>query len=493
MTRSRICSARTGRRSRWLASLLALVTLSAGSSLARPLAPQLFCQVYPTAAECSGKIAACTTCHQSQPPLLNDYGMAILPFLRSDFDRSLPAALAAVEQQDSDEDGVDNLYELAAGTEPGSALSVDRGDGQAAAYDLGFAFRRVKIAFCGQSPSYEEVLTFAAAPSRAAIHAQLDTCLRSAYWRQQALPRMADAKIQPVLSMSNCLVPFYDIETDYNLFRWAMTDGRDVREVLTATYFVLSDDRGELSTADEASFPATRMGIRCGAMLPNGRATQNVPTAQRAGMWTSQSFLVSQTQGTLMPRVTAAAAYRNWLGYELARYEGIYPADNDVYPADDEPRDYDKKGVKAEPCVFCHQTLDPLSYAFAYYAGAPSGGIPFGGYGVDRVSTFGDDYAEVKAAWEAKPGVPRLFGAPFPIEAKLSGTSSLVQIARRAADSAAFARHIALLVFRHAVGGDPEPRDWPEFQQLWQGLAANGYSVDALVHALVDSNAFGAP
>jgi hypothetical protein len=90
--------------------------------------------------------------------------------------------------------------------------------------------------------------------------------------------------------------------------------------------------------------------------------------------------------------------------------------------------------------------------------------------------------------------VPRLFGEPVSQEYKLpEDTSSLVQIAARAAKSDLFARHIARLVFREVVGGDPEPRDAEEFSQLWQGLRASRFSVDQMCHALIDTKAFGSP
>jgi hypothetical protein len=68
----------------------------------------------------------------------------------------------------------------------------------------------------------------------------------------------------------------------------------------------------------------------------------------------------------------------------------------------------------------------------------------------------------------------------------------LVLIAAEAAKSDLFARHLAKLVFREVVGGDPEPRDADELVELWTGLRANNFSIDAMCHALIDMRAFGA-
>ena len=78
---------------------------------------------------------------------------------------------------------------------------------------------------------------------------------------------------------------------------------------------------------------------------------------------------MSNTMFTSIPRTTAAQAYRAFLGYDIAKLEGLWPVAG-------EPADYDNKGVGAPACAGCHATLDPLTYPFSRYEGIGGGG-PF--------------------------------------------------------------------------------------------------------------------
>jgi len=75
-------------------------------------------------------------------------------------------------------------------------------------------------------------------------------------------------------------------------------------------------------------------------------------------MLTTRWFLAKNTMLTPVPRTTAAQAYRAYLGYDIAKLEGLQPVAG-------EPVDYDRKRVTAEQCAVCHSTLDPLSYPFS--------------------------------------------------------------------------------------------------------------------------------
>ena len=81
-------------------------------------------------------------------------------------------------------------------------------------------------------------------------------------------------------------------------------------------------------------------------------------------MITTAWFFVINTMFTAVPRTTAAQAYRSYLGYDIARSEGLIEP-----PAGTPLIDYDQKGVTEEECAVCHRTLDPLSYAFTRYKG----------------------------------------------------------------------------------------------------------------------------
>jgi hypothetical protein len=167
-----------------------------------------------------------------------------------------------------------------------------------------------------------------------------------------------------------------------------------------------------------------------------------------------------------------------------------------LYSVPGEPRDIDKKGVAETACATCHATLDPLSYSFAYYYGA--GGVGgFGSYDRGRPENYLGANGATQAIlddWYNNPPVPHFLGKPLPAEYTLPpDTSSLVIMAREAAKSDLFARHITRLIVREAIGSEPEPRDLEEFSTLWRSFRTNNFSVDRMCHALIDTRMFGGP
>jgi hypothetical protein len=475
--------------------LLFSFTVAAPATMAhaRPTAPELFCKVYPTATQCRGSVVSCTVCHTSAPSL-NGYGGSIASVLdRSrSFEQALPGALAETETGDADADGKSNAQEFAEGTFPGNPSSVFAGEApQAASESPEFAFRRVSVAFCGVSPTFEEMEALRSSSDKKAFtHSKLDTCLKSDYWRKEALVHIADPLVRPVALLGHCGLAFLDFEPDYNIFLWAMTGGRDASEILTAKYFVEESATGELQTVEEASTNRTRAGVKCSSFGGTpGAVRQNVAPPYRAGVLTTANFLLNNSQDAYIPRVSAGIAYRNWFGADIAQYQALYSVPQ-------EPRDIDKKGLKDPVCASCHSTLDPIAYAYSYYyGGGPS--QQFGAYARERPEVFLGGLGatrDILDDWYNDQPVPRVFGKAFSQEYKLpEDTSSLVQIAAEVAKSDLFARHITRLVFREVVGGDPEPRDADEFAQLWQGLRTNKFSVDNMCHALIDTKAFGSP
>jgi hypothetical protein len=474
-----------------VSALSTLVTV--GAAEARPTAPGVLCQVYPTALQCRGSIVACTTCHTA-PPTPNAYGTKIAGVLNREmsFEAALPSALANVENDDADGDGRSNAQELAEGTWPGVPSSVFQGSPpQNGNVDDDFLFRRMSAAFCGRSPSFDEIEELGrATEKRTFLHDRLTTCLKGSYWRNEALVHVGDPLIRAVSLLGSCGQAFLDYEPDYNLFVWAMTDGHDARDLLTAQYFVQRSDVDGVTLARVDALPTarTRAGVQCSSITGKGVSPQNVDKPYRAGMLTTAQFLLNNTQESYMPRVSAGIAYRNWIGADIAQYQALYSVPG-------EPRDIDKKNVKGAVCASCHATLDPLTYAYAYYygAGGPKG---FGGYAVDRPEVYLGGLGATRPImddWYNNPPEAYLFGKPLGQEYKLEGTSSLVKLATEASKSDLFARHVTRLVYHEVLGEDPEPRDADEFAGLWASLRAGNYSVDALCHRIIDTKAFGSP
>ena len=534
---------------------------------AKPTAPALICEEYADAAECAGAVPSCTLCHDAiNPPSWNAFGAEVRAALPpgATFEQGLPGALQALEASDTDGDGVSNLDELLAGTLPADPSSVrkptasmdggtpssadagTRADGgstsnpeyQVGKYDPSFAFRRINTLYCGRSPSFEQREAFRAAQgdveaTRAQLHTTLDTCLKSDYWQKTTLPRLADAKIRPQGSLGpdskvslggGIKLSIADYYYDYRLWRWATTADRDMRHLLTADYFVLEGADGTLSTTYDV--------IRGTGFIGGG---QPLPRDKRAGMITTQWFLVIHTMFSALPRTTAAQAYRAYLGTDIAAGEGLIPVPN-------EPVDIDNKGVAEARCAGCHSTLDPLAYAFMKYEGigfggavggaipnipniprpaaatsTPAAATPAAGGGIyptaGATPAAGGIYPNPTAG--ATPGA----GGIYPSAVAFGGfneqrgprripgwddakqqswllgkpVNSLVEWAKVASESDQFKRTMTETFYIHAFGRKPDATDLAEFNALWRSLPEDGYSANRLLHRLVDTQTFGAP
>jgi hypothetical protein len=455
----------------------------AGPAFARPTAPRTLCAMQDvTIAACQGSVPSCTLCHQG-PPEFNGFGGTIAEALDNDptydfdnFDERLPFALRSAGVGDSDGDGLSNLEELLLGTLPGDAQSHfvappppdPLGN---AAYDVGardanFAFRRVSISFCGRPPNVEELTRFRAlapAAQETALHATLDTCLSSSYWRDEALHRMADSKIRPLQAVGfDGLIPLADYAWDYRLFSYVMSGDRDVRDLLLADYHL--DESG--GVVRDAIAPPV------GSFLDTGG--QPLEPRRRAGMLTTQWFLMIHTMFSALPRTTAAQAYRAYLGMDLARGEGIDPVDG-------EPRDVDGKGVGEPACAQCHSTLDPLAYAFSPYQGI--GRYSLGGVAdLDVTGTFDPD----RMPWSDDSV---LLGEPV---------SSLRAWAERAVEQDAFFATVVRTLWVGVWGRPPTVPERSEFERVWRRLAADAAAgraptAESVLHSFIDTDAFRVP
>ncbi|NVB42633.1 DUF1585 domain-containing protein [Pseudenhygromyxa sp. WMMC2535] len=455
-----------------------------GSAQARPSGPALFCETYPSSPDCVGRFATCDTCHTSTDPVAwNSYGVALLGALDGrDFDTYLSEALTTVEGEDTDGDGEVNLDEILIGTAPGNAESLweplpelsgepnpwyDLGE-----YDTVLAYRRMMVLYCGYSPDYETLTSFRALDEAAQyteLHEQLALCLDADYWRGLGLRELADKRIKPIYSVgaetevyfSEFRLVLADYDWDYRLWRYILSDDRDMRELLTAQYHVEEDGSGGLIRIEgEIANPNIDNGLAGG---------QPLEPEHRAGMLTTQWFLVSNTMFSGVPRTTAAQAYRAYLGMDISKSEGILPVEG-------EPLDIDDKGVAAPACAQCHATLDPLSYAFSYYYGIELP-VKNGLYDEDRPSDLLD-------TWDPEVQQSSLLGQEI---------ASVVEWGQVASESLYFRRAMTNMLFEHALGREALPGEFEELGELIDSMIADGYSANRMIHRIVDTDAFGVP
>ena len=448
--------------SRIVQALSVLVFLGqGGEALGTIRAAELLCQKYTKAAGCESQAQSCKVCHAG-PPAFNQYGKDLAGKVSGNLEETLLMGLEAVEPLDSDKDGVINREELENYSLPGDA-EVKPMTSAKFVYDIGVAYRRVLAVYCGESPTYAAMSALRAATDpkvgKDMLHQKLTECLNSAYWKDEAVARLADPKIQPLAAIGfGGNVVIGDYRWDYRLFRYVMTGDRDVRDLLLAQYHV--DANGNQITGAVPREEPFQLGQRI--VIAGGQPLQ---ANRRAGMITTQWFISTNTMFALLPRNTAAQAYRAYLGLDLAKGEGLFPIAG-------EPRDVDNKRVNQGECAVCHSTLDPLSYAFSTYRGieisaALATGNPIGTYNPGRTS------------WEAQG---HLFGTSVP---------DVLTWAKMGANSEAFQKNIARMMFVQALSRDPLPHEKDEFDSLWKGLPAEGYSVNKLLHRLVDTVAFG--
>ena len=308
------------------------------------------------------------------PPALNAYGLQIQtrfdgPVSAADFDEAIGPIIDDIMALDADGDGFDNEAELIAGTRPGDDRSFPSTSGapesinpcwNVCGYDHAYAFKKVSLDFCGYSPRYSEMQAFKALATEAkeqAIEDAFERCVDTPYWRGRdgVLWRMAHPKVRPLAAIKSGPqagpVPLGDYDDDYALFVHTHTDDRDVREVITADYYV------------------TLTGSPPEYVVRMTRPEQSLAQEYRVGLISSRWFFVINTMFTAVPRTAAAQAYRAYLGLDIAKSEGLF-----LRRAADRLR---RQRITADGCAACHTTPDPLTYPFSRYEGIafPSSGI----------------------------------------------------------------------------------------------------------------------
>lgn len=411
----------------------------------------------------------------------NDFGASLTlellpgtprPLTEEQYTEGLPAALAAVAAGDADGDGYSNFDEIMAGSFPGDADSnpktlacPPRGTNpvyDVCYYDANFVFRKLHIDFCGRSPSYDEVVAFAAksaADKMTALDDALAVCLDTEWWtgKNGALWQLAHYKIRPVGSLKagedEGTLPVSDYYDDYNLFVYTQIDGNDARDVLLARYFVAR------------STNPTQY-----SMVPDA-PTQRMQEGRRVGLMSTQWNLIYNVMFTALPRTAAAQAYRAFLNFDIAKQQGLYPVEG-------EPKDYDNKGVTAPVCASCHSTLDPLSYPFKNYSGLQN---PAFDYSPTRIE---DHFLNEGPNMGMMPESGAILG---------KSVQNLSQWADVAANSDEFAKATVADYWRLLIGSEPTPLD-TEYEDLWKRFKGElGYSVEAMLGELIKTEAYGAP
>jgi hypothetical protein len=453
------------------------------------VAPQAFCDVYSSSPWCAGQSVSCDFCHTSTGPAAwNAYGEAVRAQIESGIDNpsfvaALPAALAAIEADDTDGDGFDNLDEINGGSWAHDDASTP-GDLECPAdvsdleypicqYSPKHVFRKVHLDFCGCSPDYAEMQDFvqlSEADQDTALHAALDTCMNSEFWccKDGLFWKMAHDRIRPVGALKAGedeiagAVHLADYYNDYNLFVWSHLDGNDVRSLLTANFHV-----------ERQTDPTTYQSVPTVTGVCGPNCDEPMQVDRRAGMITTKWFTAYFIMFTQLPRAAAAQAYRAYLGHDIAKNEGL------DQPVDGEPIDYDEKGVDAETCAVCHSTLDPIMYAFRNYNGITGNRYQYQDLRLETV-------------WPTDP--TNLHQTPENGVLLGQDYNDLNEWAQIAADSDDFVIAITKDYWRRLIGRAPLPTEAAELETLWTSLRGeHDYSVEAMLHDFIMTEAYGAP
>ncbi len=427
---------------------------------ATPIAGAELCKRYPTSVYCDIPVNACKTCHTSAPNL-NAFGADVRDHLGGPLNTEVVGtSLMSIEGSDSDGDGVSNLDELNQKGAPGNPAIKPAGN-ISLVYEPAVAYKRLKAIYCGESVTYEGMQAIATAPDpKVMLHEELNKCLASDYWKKEALFRLADKKIRPTAAIGyGGNVVIADYRWDYRLFAYIMSDDRDVRELLSATYHINEAGKKVEGKVAREELPQI-LGQRI--VLAGGQPLQ---PEKRAGMITTQWFMAFYTMFAVLPRNTASQAYREYLGVDIAKGEGLSPIAN-------EPRDVDNKNVKQAACAVCHSTLDPLSYAFSTYNGIETSVV-------EILTNATGSFKADRQPWEAQGFIQ---GQPV---------KNLNDWADKARNSDLFKQNIARTMFRQAMSRDILPHESEEFEKLWKGLPDDKYSFNKLIHRFIETNAFG--
>ena len=485
---------------------IAAVALMTGSAQAKPHAAALFCAAFPTSPSCAGSALACGYCHAVLPPALNSFGTALQRGLR---DRDLPfpvrmedmqEAVGVILDDDSDADTITNRAEIAAGTLPGSAISLPPTNvcrpPLACRYDPDYAYRKVLLGVCGEPADFDDVKKFEALPADdkiAELDKLLDGCVKTMNWmgKDGVVWEIGHYKIRPVGSVKEGedagIVPIVDYYDDYNLFVYTQIEGHDARDVLLADYAV-SRSLGNNTPTTYTRLTPDR--------LKDGIVMQ---PEYRVGLVSSFWNLAFYLNYTAVARVLVAQAFNAYLGISLATLQGLNP----MPVTDTKFKDYDRKGVERPECAMCHTTIDALAYPFRNYNGLTGTTKVLAGKnapGLKSLSTLGTEvnltpmsYAKPRLAFleERYPGISNMPEAGYILGQRVE---NLKEWAKVLVNSDQFAANTVKDYWRVLLGHPPRPEETAEFQQLWHDFKTkHQYSVEAMLHDLIKTQAYGTP
>jgi hypothetical protein len=260
---------------------------------------------------------------------------------------------------------------------------------------------------------------------------------------------------------------------------WSQIDGHDARSVITADFFVTRETVPSVPSTSSATSYAVVQDLPDDPTCAG--CDEPMVADRRAGMITSRWFLSYFVMFTPLPRAAAAQAYRAFLGVDIAKNEGLFPITvANGYP-EDEPKDYDAKGVMEPACAACHSTLDPLMYAYRNYNGLTGqNGAGRAKYVPGRLELIWDD-----PLMNQTPESGYILGQPY---------TDLTEWVQIAANSDQFAIAALRDYWRILIGRDPLAAEAEEFDQLWQDFkTTHAYSVEKMLHDFVRTEAYGAP
>lgn len=488
-----------------LATLLLLAlafALGGPEAIARPTAPGLFCEAVDDAPACAGTRVSCSYCHAGVPPELNTYGKDLKGRLTetqlafpdtADGLRELVEGIATI---DSDADGLTNGEEIKAGTLPGAAntqVETSRCPRGTCGYDHDYAYRRIWLSVCGAPPDFEDLTAFRAmSPSEKdnELSDLLDDCMQTNAWRGKdgVVWEIGHYKIRPIgnlkLGEDQGQIPAVDYYADYNLFVYTQIDGHDARDVLLADYAVKRSVSGSLTTYT----PQTPSRLTDGIVMQPER---------RVGLLTSFWNLSVYLNYTGIARVLVAQAFNAFLGVNLALMQGLEPGPQSVTKF----RDYDGKGVTRPECAVCHTTVDPLAYPFRNYNGLTGTTNILGGQNaplLQDVKNLGTEdnltplsYALPRLEFlnQRFPGIQEMPEAGYILGQRVT---NLKEWATVLVNSDQFAANTVRDYWRAVLGHNPSESEQDEFRTLWSRFKnVHSFSVDAMMHDLIKTNAFG--
>ncbi|MFW7378806.1 MAG: hypothetical protein ACOH5I_08370 [Oligoflexus sp.] len=496
--------------------IVSAAMLGGSLAVARPHASRLVCEAFPDSPHCAGSMISCGFCHNTVPPTLNSFGRCARSYMQQtgrsfpETDDEMYNVISGVGDEDCDEDGYTVMQEIMMGSQPGNGQSVplDKGCGlgpvtnrnnphyNVCEYDNSYVYKKIWLDVCGEPPSYEEYADFqglSETEQKLEITDLMTDCIKSENWigKDGVIWEIAHYKVRPVGSVKAGedagILPIVDYYADYHLFIYSQINGNDAREQLLADFTV---------TRTGGNGSPTQYVKQSPSRLLDGQVMQ---PEFRVGLLTSFWNLGFYLNYTGVARVLVAQAFRAYLGIELDKMQGMNP------PAIEDSgfRDYDQKGVSRPECANCHATIDPMAYPFRNYNGLTGTSSVLQGQnasGLSSVDNLGDEtnltplsYSKPRMDFfeQDTPGMSEIPEAGYIFGQRVE---NLWEWAEVLVNSDQFAANTVRDYWRVMVGHEPRPDEQEEFKKLWQDFkTVHNYSVEAMLHDLIKTDAYGVP